>query len=483
MTVSLTKQDHTSITVKRDNNIIFMCEKFDPNPQKISLIVGSSGLGKTSFLSALSGVGRQEGLEVDGKAPMGSYVFQSSNLYNDLTIKQNFEIVKTHNKPITVKLQKLISNLLGEINLEVFPHQLSGGQVKRAAIVRTLYAPCDNLFLDEPTAGLDVENLEKFVDILDELIRLGRNVVIATHDSETFSKLPLEIFYINKQKKLIMDQQKYKSKSVGKESDFNIKASEESIYITREPGSYGWVKSFVSKDLWNLSFSLSNTAFFCLASGLMSFVVAYITLTRFPFSGIIFDLSIRKLIVELGDSSYRYNIPLIVSILFAARMSSLISTEFSIKNFNKEFLALAVLNVPLTLYRGIMVIVTSVFSIFFLYFLCLSVCLIIIYVVLNVTLDTPSYIVKNYLFQDIVSSSFGLKNFFWIFVKLLLSGFFVSLSAVIIGCYRITFVNQITERASSSVLWGVLLVILIHAILIVSELNSLPVFKVGFGAY
>lgn len=483
MTVSLAKQNHTTITVKRDDNILVSCENFNPDSQKISLIVGASGLGKTSFLSALSGVGCQEGLEVDGEVPVGSYVFQSSNLYNDLTIKQNFEIVKLHNKPITVQLQEMISKFIGEINLEVFPHQLSGGQVKRAAIVRALYAPGDYLFLDEPTAGLDVENSEKFTDILEELVCLGRNVIIATHDPEAFSRLPMEIYYINKQKQLVMDPTEYKSKSVKKENSFNIRATEENIYITREPRYYGWVKAFVAKDLWNLSFSLSNTAYFCLASGLMSFVVAYITLTRFPFSGVIFDLSISKLIVELGDSSYRYNIPLIVSILFAARMSSLISTEFSIKSFNKEFLSLAVLNVPLTMYRGIMVIAISVFSIFFLYFLCLSVCLMTIYLVLNLTLDTPSYIVKNYLFQEIISNSFGLKNFFWIFIKLLLSGFFVSLSAVVIGCYRIIFVNQITERASSSVLWGVLMVILIHAILIVSELNSLPVFKVGFGAY
>ena len=70
--------------------------------------------------------------------------------------------------------------LKDEIDQKVFT--LSGGEQQRVALARLLVKPCDVIFADEPTGNLDDENSKKVMDILFELNKEGKTIVVVTHD-------------------------------------------------------------------------------------------------------------------------------------------------------------------------------------------------------------------------------------------------------------------------------------------------------------
>ena len=66
------------------------------------------------------------------------------------------------------------------------PAELSGGELKRASIVRALVNKPDIVIADEPTSNLDDANGKKVFDLLAELVHSGTSVIVATHDARGF---------------------------------------------------------------------------------------------------------------------------------------------------------------------------------------------------------------------------------------------------------------------------------------------------------
>lgn len=83
-----------------------------------------------------------------------------------------------------------VARLLGIAHLlDRTPYHLSGGEKKRVAIASVLVMNPEALLLDEPTAGLDPRSQSWLVDIISELARCGKTIVLSTHDLELVSHL------------------------------------------------------------------------------------------------------------------------------------------------------------------------------------------------------------------------------------------------------------------------------------------------------
>lgn len=167
-------------------------------------IIGPSGHGKSTLMHLIGGLDRPSG----GKIYIGDteistlanadlarlrgqrigFVFQFFNLLQGLTALENIEIaMMLAGIPETIQRQRA-EKLLALVGLAEKagskPGQLSGGQQQRVAIARALANDPDILLLDEPTGNLDSVAEAEILDLLQNLHRQGKTVIIVTHSDE-----------------------------------------------------------------------------------------------------------------------------------------------------------------------------------------------------------------------------------------------------------------------------------------------------------
>ena len=164
-------------------------------------IVGSSGSGKTTFLSLLAGldVPTTGTIELDGRSTAEidrdayrlnhvSVIYQNFNLFQHLTVLENaaypLYVRKMGSKDAdAVAREKLLQLGLTEDQLGRLPNMLSGGEQQRVAIARALASGSEIILADEPTGNLDSTNSRSIVGILRDLAHEhDRCVIIVTHD-------------------------------------------------------------------------------------------------------------------------------------------------------------------------------------------------------------------------------------------------------------------------------------------------------------
>ena len=164
-------------------------------------IVGSSGSGKTTFLSLLAGldVPTSGTIALDGQSTAEldrdeyrlnhvSVIYQNFNLFQHLTVLENaaypLYVRKVSGKEAdAVAREKLLQVGLKEDQFKRLPNMLSGGEQQRVAIARALASGSEIILADEPTGNLDSNNSRSIVGILRDLAHEhDRCVIIVTHD-------------------------------------------------------------------------------------------------------------------------------------------------------------------------------------------------------------------------------------------------------------------------------------------------------------
>ncbi len=119
-------------------------------------------------------------------------LFQFGALFSSLTIAENIEVqLKEYTKLSKRMRDKLVRSKIALVGLDahvgsLYPSELSGGMIKRAALARALAMEPKLLFLDEPTSGLDPVGARNFDKLIVELRKmLGITVVMITHDLDS----------------------------------------------------------------------------------------------------------------------------------------------------------------------------------------------------------------------------------------------------------------------------------------------------------
>ena len=153
------------------------------------ILWASSGWGKTTLLRILMGLETPSSGTVSGIGRVGA-VFQEDRLCPQLTAVQNVELVLENTK--SDYKQQIVRDLqrlgLDEAALDLPVRKLSGGQKRRAALLRAIWAESDTLLLDEPFTGMDPETMKKAASLLKERCQ-RKPVLLATHDREAIEEL------------------------------------------------------------------------------------------------------------------------------------------------------------------------------------------------------------------------------------------------------------------------------------------------------
>jgi putative ABC transport system ATP-binding protein len=116
------------------------------------------------------------------------FIFQSFNLIPQLTVRENIELPlyyldwSPHDS--VMRAEELAERLGLAERLKHRPTELSGGQQQRVAIARALATDPSILLADEPTGNLDSATGEQIMNLLAELNRQGKTVIVVTHESD-----------------------------------------------------------------------------------------------------------------------------------------------------------------------------------------------------------------------------------------------------------------------------------------------------------
>ena len=150
------------------------------------MVLGASGVGKTTLLNALTGLSGFDG-EIENMPKNVSYIFQSDRLVKTISVEKNLDFVlknaisdKTARKNAIYDMAKLLE--ISDV-LKRLPTEISGGQAQRVQMARAFLYPSEVMLLDEPFKGLDVSLKTRLIKKFLELWgRDGRTVVLVTHD-------------------------------------------------------------------------------------------------------------------------------------------------------------------------------------------------------------------------------------------------------------------------------------------------------------
>lgn len=214
---------------KFGKNIVLKDINFTVNEGDIISIVGPSGSGKSTLLRCINMIEKPNGGDIifEGKSLMDKktnlslvrekigMVFQQFNLFANLTVTENITLAPVKLKLMDDKMaykkgMELLENVGLKDKANVYPSSLSGGQKQRVSIVRTLMMNPDIILFDEPTSALDPEMVQEVLELIREVSKMGKTMIIVSHEMSFVRDISNRILFLD-DGKIIFD---------GKNKDF-----------------------------------------------------------------------------------------------------------------------------------------------------------------------------------------------------------------------------------------------------------------------
>lgn len=152
---------------------------------KINVILGGSGVGKSTLIGSIAGLVKHDG-DIDGIDGEISYIFQKDRLIPSISVYKNLDLVIKNIFKDKEEREKRIEEMLQILEIEDCrdkrPTEISGGQAQRVAMARAFLYPSDVLLMDEPFKALDTalrHRLFQWLFRLDEIC--PKTIIMVTH--------------------------------------------------------------------------------------------------------------------------------------------------------------------------------------------------------------------------------------------------------------------------------------------------------------
>ena len=203
-----------NLTKKFEGHTILDGMDLEIKQGEVVVVVGPSGCGKSTLLRCINALEPIQGGEIRLQGDLVEYgsknlallrqkigmVFQSYELFPHLTVMDNIALAPTK----VQKRKKEAMQLLERVGLadktNSYPRQLSSGQKQRVAIVRALCMYPEILLFDEVTAALDPEMVREVLDVMLDLAKQGRTIIIVTHEMQFAKAVADRVIFLDQSK-------------------------------------------------------------------------------------------------------------------------------------------------------------------------------------------------------------------------------------------------------------------------------------------
>lgn len=208
----------TDLTISYGERVIVSHIDFTINRGDIFVIMGTSGCGKSTVMKSLIGLKEpttghvyidsvdlwaQNEKNKNKILQKFGITFQSGALFSSMTVAENIALpmelnTKMSSRQIAGRVREMLTLVGLDASGDLYPNDISGGMVKRAALARALALNPTVLFFDEPSAGLDPIRSKDLDDLILNINRqYGTTIVMVSHELDSITSIATNSIYID----------------------------------------------------------------------------------------------------------------------------------------------------------------------------------------------------------------------------------------------------------------------------------------------